>query len=1008
MHSLFVFTYSVVQLAMRDSSLFVALDRIAVETSTAFRIENITPQSNLDDLIAVGHNRTNAAMMMYSETQMGKFKSRAQHFFVLTPNIEVEFQENIDHSDFSEYNMKYNQESNTGLISVEDSLSVLETIFKLRNSPSVKSADPILARWLHPRQTQSPCACAMIETGCLSGTTDVSDRCGCATHVDTSTICYVVDPVNCPICAQFTDDNCATPSGWKPGIAWRYCNAPPYPPRPPPSPPRIGLGDEPNDTYFNIQWHLYNYGQNDGLKGIDANVLSVWNYTMSTGIRGAGVTIGVIDDGVEIDHPDLQSNIISSLSYDWNDDTPADPRPADGDSHGTAVAGVSAATGNNAIGVCGVAPEASIAAFRLIGAPVTNGQIGQAFEKHNNLIDIKVNSWGPEEYSLGPLSPYLTNILDRATTLGRNGKGTIFVWASGNGGPDDNVNSDGFSNSIYTIAVAAITNTGVATYYSEFGSCILTCAPSNGGSNGIVTTIPGGYTANFGGTSSSAPLVAGVVALMLEINSDLSWRDVQDVLIRSASRNDPENIGWTVNAAGLAFHHNYGFGMVNANAAVRQAELHVPLVPKTSITVIGELTVLDIPDNDDVGIQVMFEVADALQVEHVQVQLDIVHTYRGDLRIELMSPSNTVSVLMTPSRSISAENYDNWVFTTVASWGESSLNRWQLRIFDVYPQDVGSLYSADLIVHGTPYVSSSPSSPLPPSPPPPPSPLPSPPRPPSPSPPPPPSPPLLPSSPPPPPPLLPPHPYSPPPHLPSPLPPPPSPPPPSLFPSPPPLPPPSPLPSLPPPSPLPYSPPPPPPPPPSPLPYSPPPPPSPPPPSPLPSSPPSPSPSPRPSSPPPSPLPSPLPLPPPSPLPSPPPLLPPSPLPSPPPPPPSPLPSPPPLSPSPPPPPPPSSPHPSPPSSIPPSLPPPSSLVPISPSPPFSLPAFCFIQGTSTVSSFYNINQTIGLRDLRLVFRLYIGRNDTTNLYVKRCSDFNDNGQVDLNDLFIIFKLYRQ
>ena len=124
--------------------------------------------------------------------------------------------------------------------------------------------------------------------------------------------------------------------------------------------PRLSAGRKtprfiPNDANFTSQWHLYQTSVPSGgtTSGVDVNVINAWDL-----YKGAGVTIGIVDDGLQLTHPDLSANIssVSGVHHDWNDSTPTDPSPSSLNAHGTAVAGVSAARGNNSIGVSGVAP----------------------------------------------------------------------------------------------------------------------------------------------------------------------------------------------------------------------------------------------------------------------------------------------------------------------------------------------------------------------------------------------------------------------------------------------------------------------------------------------------------------------------------------------------------------------------------------------------------------------------------------------------------------------------
>ena len=157
---------------------------------------------------------------------------------------------------------------------------------------------------------------------------------------------------------------------------------------------------EPNDPYFDDQWHLYNSGQTSGVAGEDANVMGVWD-----SFNGSGVVISVIDDGVEHSHPDLSDNYVSVHSYDWcGDDSDPDPNSSDG--HGTAVAGVAAGTGNNSIGVTGAAFGASIAGHRLIACGFSDSTGADALSYHNGGIDIYSNSWLSLIHISEPTRPY--------------------------------------------------------------------------------------------------------------------------------------------------------------------------------------------------------------------------------------------------------------------------------------------------------------------------------------------------------------------------------------------------------------------------------------------------------------------------------------------------------------------------------------------------------------------------------------------------------------------------
>ncbi|MDW8349745.1 MAG: S8 family serine peptidase [Verrucomicrobiae bacterium] len=482
----------------------------------------------------------------------------------------------------------------------------------------------------------------------------------------------------------------------------------------------------PNDPLVSQQWHIKNTGSSGAVAGMDANVENVWGTFGGSGTRGQGIRIGIVDDGVQYTHPDISPNYDTATDYDWNDATPNDAAPdVTADFHGTACAGVAAARGHNSTGVTGVAPEATLVGLRLLGDFFddldTANAINYLINSGATTIPIKSNSWGPDDdgqtkEAPGPLTQAA---FQNAVTNGRGGKGTILVWAAGNGGgpEQDNSNYDGFANSIYTIAVAAMSDQGKRASYSERGANLVVTAPSSSsGRPGIVTTDLVGnngynyagvigelsdrsYTNDFGGTSSATPVVSGVCALILQTNPNLGWRDVQEILMKTATKNDPSDPEWITNAAGFNFNHNYGAGLVNAQAAVALAATWTNLPPATSQTA-SNSTTGSIPDNSTTGITRTFTLPTNLRVEHVTVTVNITHARRGQLAIELISPQGTISRL-AEKHSDTNPNYTNWTFMTVRNWGENSIGTWTLIVKDLTAGITGTFQNATLTIYGT-------------------------------------------------------------------------------------------------------------------------------------------------------------------------------------------------------------------------------------------------------------------------------------------------------------------
>jgi kexin len=496
--------------------------------------------------------------------------------------------------------------------------------------------------------------------------------------------------------------------------------------------------DLPNDRLFPQQWTLLNSGQNHGAARIDADITGVWDQ-----FRGDGSVIAIADDGLQVAHPDLAANVVPSAaatgSYDWIDHD-RDPSPGSTDeNHGTACAGVAAARGFNGLGVCGAAPNASLIGYRFLGAetssdPLANDAVegevlgdaavtdGSVVFDNREIVDVSSNSWGPTDdrhlEAPGPLAQAALQISDIGDPSGesaaRRGLGTVYVWAAGNGRQaNDNVNFDGYANSRFTIAVGAVTNTGKVAPYSEDGAPLMVCAPSSGGTLGVWTTdrtgadgyIGGDYYSGFSGTSAAAPLVAGVVALMLQANPSLSWLDVQQILMTTARKIDPANPDWTTNAAGYHINHSYGFGLLDAKAAVEAAKTWTPVGPETSVEASAEPNVT-VPDDSTAGVSSSISLgADkTLRIDYVEVYFTAPHPSWSDLRVTLVAPSGTRSVLATSSPTDGGETvggYTDWRFGTTRDLGESSRGTWTLKVSDLEPGGVGRFKSWRLKVYGT-------------------------------------------------------------------------------------------------------------------------------------------------------------------------------------------------------------------------------------------------------------------------------------------------------------------
>ena len=479
------------------------------------------------------------------------------------------------------------------------------------------------------------------------------------------------------------------------------------------------LSSPTSEPFFAEQWHLQS-GNNQG-----ANVESAWLQTTASGepIYGTGVLISIVDDGLDHDHEDLRTNYNSNASYDFNNND-ANPHPTGDDAHGTSAGGVAAGYGHNGIGISGAAPNASLSGLRLIAAETSDRTEAEALVHALDDVDIYSNSWGPDDDgTIAPIGPLLSQSLENGITNGRDGKGVIYTWAGGNGRENsDNSNYDGYANSRFVLAIGAISSDGTYSYYSEPGANLLVTAPSDsttnhpgitttdiegrrgynaGGSlnvNGISNLDDNNYTNDFGGTSSATPLASGIIALMLQANPALTWRDVQHVLVNSASMVDSSSAGWFTNGAGHTFNHDYGFGRIDADAAVTLAKSWSNVGAEVSYGS-SESVSVDIPDFGGGSVERTLSIPQDITIETVRIPFISDHPWRGDLEITLTSPAGTTAVLASQRDEDDGE-YD-FTFSAKVFWGESSKGDWTLSITDASEDDVGTLNAWGLDVFGT-------------------------------------------------------------------------------------------------------------------------------------------------------------------------------------------------------------------------------------------------------------------------------------------------------------------
>jgi hypothetical protein len=331
-----------------------------------------------------------------------------------------------------------------------------------------------------------------------------------------------------------------------------------------------------NDPFWNEMWYL---NRNKFASSMpDMNVSGAW----SLGFSGRGVSVTFLDDGLEWNHPDLLQNYDPKASTDINghDDDPM-PRydETNENKHGTRCAGEVAAVANNSVCSVGVAFNSGIGGIRMLDGDVTDSVEASSLSFNNQHVAIYSASWGPDdngEVVDGP-GPLARKAFQDGALTGRNGLGSIFVWASGNGGRfNDSCACDGYANSIYTLSISSTSERSEKPWYLEECASTLATTYSSGDERGgekeIVTTdLRHKCTSKHTGTSAAAPLAAGIIALALEANPKLTWRDIMYLTVLTSRPKAIKSNNYIMNKRGFLVSPRYGFGLMDAGRMVEAA-----------------------------------------------------------------------------------------------------------------------------------------------------------------------------------------------------------------------------------------------------------------------------------------------------------------------------------------------------------------------------------------------------------------------------------------------------
>ncbi|MGD0102904.1 MAG: S8 family serine peptidase [Rhodopila sp.] len=428
-----------------------------------------------------------------------------------------------------------------------------------------------------------------------------------------------------------------------------------------------------------------------------SNITQAWRYS-----SGAGVAVGLVDDGFDPATTATFGNFSTTLSRAFSG-TSSVAEPAGG-YHGTTTSGLIGATGADGTPE-GLAPNVTIVGAKVTFTSATAAILAQAEGYDASLCSVVNNSWGYTGYGVGePDSPGFGiwfSAVGTAVADGRHGLGDVITFSAGNDRQDDNnLAVQPIVADYRVIAVAATDADGLVASYSTPGAALLVSAI---GDNVAVVDTGGSGASAVSGTSYSAPTVAAIAAMMLSVNPNLGWRDVQEILADSSYVPPPSAGSFTYNGAtdwnggGMHFSNNLGYGVVDANVAVNLARAWTEQSTSANLdtATVGHTAGVTVGKNATVS----STVADAanIRIQHVEVTINDTYLPVAWSKVVLVSPDGTQSVLVDQIGLVSDTDQTQGldvsgsVITSNAFWGETAAGTWTLQVQDIGGKVVGTI-----------------------------------------------------------------------------------------------------------------------------------------------------------------------------------------------------------------------------------------------------------------------------------------------------------------------------